>query len=500
MTRKLEAMRHDNRTPLYRSGPFGQRVLPILYSWFFDKLDSELRDLPIELGRVEQKNAERIKNPKSIYVAEQYKVECLTLGQTGNTDNDLDLVTAENLRRDTFEDRLFNVAPVKFQLDPEVAKKSSGPPDFVSKERWFVENRTLMTNIKHTIQRNRVPLALDMVYASFSGIRTQQAKLWKPPNKIEAKVRVINMVPAPVFCVEYELVKGLIAEMTVNTNIGRHIPIFTYYCDFPDSLKNFISLAKKSQSIVVLDFSGFDHSIQQNEQLADYNVFVCESPAREFMMQYATYAPLIHPWGLLQRTRGRLSGLVSTNAFNCMDNVCDMLQALRRSGLLSYLVGVMVNGDDIILFFSTSVTVGTINRVSRFSAHILSADKCGYAPHSAYYGKRYWDAELGLQCSSIAKAINSMCFVERSSDIIKAGKEYTYLAVGEILLNVGVDHPWFESFRSIVRENQKYKSSDLDRARLKEAQLEYYGEKERAGQYQSSEPDKRLSDIETLLD
>jgi len=472
MQRKLDGLKHDNLTPIFRSNKYGERMLKSLSEWYFKLFDDRLKELPYGLQTVEKKFAERIPNPKSIFVADKYREECETLGQSSGPGQRETLAAAMQIRKNLFKADLSS-GLVEFKLPSSVANKSSGAPDFMAKKAWFADpsKKQFLANLWKTIRR-RIQMAWEMVYASFSGCRTQQAKKWKPPKEIEPKVRVINMVPAEIFYIEFRLVRGVIDNATRLFNIGKLFPIYVYYADMKVTAEAFGKEVSRAKSVTVLDMRAFDHFVRDYEQEADYRCFTEAGPVQDFMVKYANTAELIHPWGVLQRKEGRLSGLVSTNIFNGIDNVCDVYQAAQKCGMASWISAIFVNGDDIIVLWNTVVTEKEIVRLSKHMARFCETDKCWYSTSDAFYCKRYWWESK--HASAIAKAINSIAFTERDSTIVKAGKEYTWFATAQIVKDVGSDHPWWEEFRKQVASLQKYHYADLDPKRLKQAAVAYY--------------------------
>jgi hypothetical protein len=256
-------------------------MLKDLSKWYYERYDASLKELPPGLQTVEKKFAERIPNPKSIFIADKFREECETLGQSSGPGPRETLAAAMQIRKDLFNADLASNL-VEFKLPSSVANKSSGAPDFMAKKDWFADSgkKQFLANLWKTIRRNKIDLALAMVYASFSGCRTQQAKKWKPPKEIEPKVRVINMVPAEIFFVEYRLVRGVIDNATRLFNIGKQFPIYVYYVDMKQTAEAFGKEASKSKSITVLDMRAFDHFVRDYEQEADYRVFTEAGPVQ----------------------------------------------------------------------------------------------------------------------------------------------------------------------------------------------------------------------------
>jgi hypothetical protein len=322
-------------------------------------------------------------------------------------------------------------------------------------------------------------MALDMVYASFSGSRTQQSKVWKPPKQIEGKIRVINMVPAELFYIEYRIIRGCIDKAKELFNIGAKFPVYVYYVDMSETARQMGMHMKAGSSVTVLDTKAFDHYVRDYEQDADYLFAGGDNVFTQFLRRYANTAPLIHPWGILSRKEGRLSGLVSTNIFNCLDNVPDVYQAAEKAGLSKFILAIFVNGDDICIIWRTVITEKEIARIAKFMGRFCDVEKCWYSTKDAFYCKRYWWD--GKHASAIAKAINSIAFTERDSSIIKAGKEYVWFATAQIVKDVGKDHPWHAEFQAKVSSLQKYKYEDLDKSRLTEAATKYFEDRKTTG-------------------
>lgn len=284
-----------------------------------------------------------------------------------------------------------------------------------------------------------------------------------------------------MFWVQYQVCNGVIQHARDLFDIGTKIPIYVYYRPFDETAQAFAHYSSKARSIYVGDLKAYDHWVRRCEAEADYDTFCEDSPLTELAKAYSLRAPLIHPWGINFRKTGdgRLSGEVPTNMFGGIDNVSDHINALLIAGL-PLPIAVFVNGDDIILIFGETISEKDLAKLASLSYHVMEPDKSSIRTDGgAFYGKRAWWVESGKgrQARPIALGINSLAFTERDSSIVSAGKEYTYVATGNIVADVGKDHPYFDEFAKRVASLQKYHIGDMDKGRLIEAAKHYAANK-----------------------
>jgi hypothetical protein len=148
------------------------------------------------------------------------------------------------------------------------------------------------------------------------------------------------------------------------------------------------------------DWTGYDQHLaaQLMEAVARFgmNSYAFADQELEFMLNCS----IMGPWGTVTRYGANISGHLSTNWLNSLTNILHFLKVLDGLGLLRYVVCVLVNGDDIVIGFSTRLTPDNIEKINKRSFMVANTAKVDA-------GDYIWQSKLGIQKDTSGKIIVS---------------------------------------------------------------------------------------------
>jgi hypothetical protein len=248
------------------------------------------------------------------------------------------------------------------------------------------------------------------------------------------------------------------------------------YMDPSNTYANFVDMAPKVKSIVVLDATGFEYDVNRGENAYYISELAPTFEFSEQMIDYYNTAEVVMPdeqGGIqfIEKDGGMPSGVVGTNLLESMMNAEDII---RSSGPINrFFEGYHVRGDDIITYWDTRLEKSNIEKLASNSLRSINPDKSDVRTDSAWFAKLYLDTHLSGWTKPVFLVLNSLIFKERESDPITSTKYYTSIASTSIL-NSLEHHPFgSEVVQAYWKDVDKYSLHDLDDAGLETAATKY---------------------------
>jgi hypothetical protein len=242
----------------------------------------------------------------------------------------------------------------------------------------------------NVIKGNGLPL--DDRYSTVVAIRTQPG----PPG--EGKVRDVEAVSTPDWIISVEGFGDALTQTDLAIDIG--FPILLFHTR-PEMIgKWFAKYESEVVSWLSWDWTGYDQNLaaQLMEVVARFgmNGYPFADQEVEFMLNCS----IMGPWGTVTRYGANISGHLSTNWLNSLTNILHFLKVLDGLGLLRYVVCVLVNGDDIVIGFSTRLTPDNIEKINKRSFMVANTTKVDC-------GNGIWHSKLAIEKDTTGKIIIS---------------------------------------------------------------------------------------------
>jgi hypothetical protein len=449
---KLEHLTRDNPNPVYR--PPSKAIFKVFIPAATKAINTRAKELPPHLLELELRYKARAHWQKSNYVWEALRKMLHAFSDTLHY-VEKPVISQEELATWVPVDRL-KTTTYGFTTEGSDLSKSAGLPKFGSK-------RDQLNGALQYAEVIKQSGTLKSMYPIFPGFRTQQS----PPD--DPKVRGINMIPISTWVLERECWPYVIARAKADWNKPEAA---VNYFPPEQTWKQFGDLAARGQTAVVLDATLYDTTVHANENEASAMYFIPDYEHRDLLVEYMNKAEILMPQGeMIERNGGKTSGGTDTNFTDSWTNIGDIVQSLGP--ILRYLVGYIVNGDDIILVFSTVVRKENISRLSRESRRNINPDKSDIKTDTAWFSKLYLDDRLDGPTKPLFLIANSLSFKERESDPITSSKEYVAIASTSILAPLEY-HPFGDEFRSIYwKRCDKYHIQSFGRQELIPAMKRY---------------------------
>jgi hypothetical protein len=263
-------------------------------------------------------------------------------------------------------------------------------------------------------------------FAVLIGCRTQQSDPKGPP-----KTRGIWGDPISEWYREIRSFRSAIEETVQHCLDGD---ICYWYTD-EDTLLEWLD-HRDWTCAVVLDSTQFDKDVSVWEQAMILTYLAPESPDLAHIIDHAVRSPVLLPdRTVLQRYGGMASGKVFTNIGDGSANVLDILWVLHKMGILKYVSGIVVNGDDVIILFTTMITESNLQKFEDNSTREINPDKCGIDPTGAVFGKKIYLCREGTPTwtRSVFLLLNRLMFTEHVADPAKGTHAYIAIATAAIL-------------------------------------------------------------------
>jgi hypothetical protein len=248
--------------------------------------------------------------------------------------------------------------------------------------------------------------------------------------------------------------------------------IFVYHTQPEMYAKWYAHWSSEVVTWVSLDWENFDATIEGAEEEAASNKF---SPDYEFLdlrNNWLKYASIMHPWGTITPEGGKKSGDIGTNLFGGWENVMDTLEALESMNLLRFVVCIGVNGDDIVIGFSTIITAENLEKISQRSRHTLNVSKVEYELGGVWSNKliivEYDENESGYTCCTPVWLLwNNMKYEERRKTLpdevsYRALQALIMCSQTEKIVIPNYEHPVGTEILRLIESLDKYHPSELD--------------------------------------
>ena len=334
-------------------------------------------------------------------------------------------------------------------------KKNGGCPHGETK------GKALSEAIKYVNETIKSANDWNLCWSTISGLRTQPA----PPG--ESKSRLIHMVSTADWVIGLEAVASALSN--TDEKISPDKRIFLFHTE-PELYKEWYShWDSEVVQWVSLDWEQFDVTIEGAEEEAASNYF---SPNYEFLdlrNNWLKYASIMHPWGTITPSGGKKSGDVGTNLFGSWENIEDLLEALEGLNLLRFVVCIGVNGDDIVIGFSTQITEANLEKINNRSRHTLNVGKVEYE-HDGIWSNKLVIVD-DICCTPFWRVWNNMKYEERSKTLpdevsYQALQALTISSQLEKLVIQDYEHPCGIKILAIIDDLDKYHPSSIDDSEL----------------------------------
>jgi hypothetical protein len=225
-------------------------------------------------------------------------------------------------------------------------------------------------------------LKLDDRYSAVVAIRTQPG----PPG--QGKVRDVEAVSTSDWVISVEGFGDALTRTDEAIDIG--MPILLFHTQ-PEMIgKWFAKFESEVISWLSWDWTGYDQTLaaQLMEAVARFglNTYPFADQEVEFMLNCS----IMGPWGTVTRYGANISGHLSTNWLNSLTNILHFLKVLDGLRLLRYVVCVLVNGDDIVIGFSTRLTPDNVEKINKRSFMVANTTKVDN-------GDYIWHSKLGIE-------------------------------------------------------------------------------------------------------
>jgi hypothetical protein len=454
VVKRMEGLQQDN-TGIAKRALHDRIVKSVLPAW--KRKYRTTKGWPVHLCELEAQYEPRVFWPRSVYKFATLRAQIERFRETAaRADSEYSINIAALLSR-------MNVVPKTSHALDVTGKdlsKAAALPKFGTKRDQLGAARQYVESIKSKNQ-------LSSMYSIIPGYRTQQS----PPD--EPKVRLINMVPISTWIMELEMARSTI-DATVAKCKEKDVPsdFSFFYCDKDTLYEKFAARETQASCVVVMDSTQYDSTVQATEIQTIYKSLWPEYSHTQLLADYACEASIVMPSGDVERRGGIPSGSVTTNFVDGITNVADLQEAYERAGLWKWLTSVIVNGDDIILFFSTRIRKDNVEKVSRYSRRELNPDKSDIKPNTAWFSKQYLDPTLEGPCTVGFRVLNSLMFKEHQRNPITGAREYVAIATSQQIEDMK-HHPEGEYFSRLVKAEDKYPVESFTDDELREAAEEY---------------------------
>jgi hypothetical protein len=299
-------------------------------------------------------------------------------------------------------------------------------------------------------------LSLETRYSAVESVRTSSG----PPE--EGKARFIASVATPDWIVG---VKGFSDALTrTDEAIQTFMPVMLFHTEPSKLAEWFGQFNGEVISWLSWDWSSYDGRLAAPlmEEVARYLMgdFAFANQEVDFLLN----ASLMTHRGTVTRHGANLSGHISTNILNSLTNVLHFLKVLERLNLLRYVVCVLVNGDDIVIGFSTRIIDANVRKIeheSFMSANVTKVDIGDYIWHSKLIIEL--DATGKIIVSRIPELVyNRIKYPERRKD--KLEKWIISMGMASTLEELVIKDHEFPTGGEILRHFSKIDNLDINEA------------------------------------
>jgi hypothetical protein len=428
ITRHLEGLAHDNLGVVIRPG-IGKKL--------DEKFYQELRVIATRTAKLTSGLAkyalyydERAEWPASPYYTARVKEHIDLMEGEHHCDVDQFFLVDEIELEHPFKPASSHVEPST--SDPrvhQVLKKSGACPIGGTKgENW---NEALQFGAKV-----KASGSWEEDYSCVAGVRTQPG----PPG--EGKARIIEMVGTSAYQRSFEAIAD--ALTLTDQSIKAEMPVMLYHVEPSELGKWYGKYESEVSCWLSWDWSHYDATLAGELLEAVARYLIGDYQYADLEIGYLLNASIMTPWGTITRWGAMISGWMGTNIGDSLANLLHFLKVLDTLGLLRYVVCVLINGDDIVIGFSTQITkdnLEKINRRSFMSANLAKVDVGNYIWHSKLIIEM--DATGRIIISRIPELVyNRIKYPERRKDrldkwIITMGMANTL----EDLVIPGHEHP-----------------------------------------------------------
>jgi hypothetical protein len=235
-------------------------------------------------------------------------------------------------------------------------------------------------------------LKLEDRYSTVMGVRTQPG----PPG--EGKARSIEMVSTSDWSIGVEAFGNALARTDANIKSTDEILLFHIE---PSQLGEwFAKFDGEVVSWLSWDWTAYDSNLaaQLMEAAARYLIGDYEYANSE--IDFLLNTSIMGSWGTVTRFGAMISGHISTNVVDSLANIMHFLKVLESLNLLRFVVCILVNGDDIVIGFSTQLTPDNLEKIDRrsfMSANVSKVD----------IGSYIWSSKLIIEMDITGKIIIS---------------------------------------------------------------------------------------------
>jgi hypothetical protein len=391
------------------------------------------------MDELESTYRERIDWPRSIFDHEKLKDQTIAFENTIGTPELLDWSGMASVVEDGY---LSDIRATRFEFDAtgRDLSKSSGLPTFGTKLSQLGAAKQYVDEV---LKPNP---ELKNAYPNFQGFRTQMSSPDDP------KVRLVWLVPITVWYMQVECYGQAIKIAVSEAGSGFSTP---FYFDLPTLQQVFNEYSAEATQIVVLDWLQFDSEVHRMELEDAIRYSSGDYDFVDFIVSYELKSECLTPQGYVERDGGLSSGSVGTNYLGGRINVVRIINGLERIGLLRYLVNIIFNGDDIILFLNTKLTNDNLNKFGKHVYGTLQPEKSEMKQSTAWFSKLYLDPESERPYKPVGLVLNSLSFMERTSDPARAGKYYQSIAAWQILQYIEY-HPFGPEIIREFKRHDKY--------------------------------------------
>lgn len=247
-------------------------------------------------------------------------------------------------------------------------------------------------------------------FSTVTGVRTQTG----PPG--EGKVRAIHMVSTSDWIFGVESLGSALSNTDEAIDPSNEIMLF----HVPPEMvgKWFEKWQDKVVSWLSWDWTQFDAGVagQLLEVAARY--LIGDYPYVDMEIEWLLNTSIMGPWGTVTRWGAVISGWIGTNVGDSLTNILHFLKVLDSLGLLKYVVCILVNGDDIVIGFSTLITQDNVEKINRRSFMTANTSKVDR-------GDFIWSSKLIIYVDKTGQVVitrippqvwNKMKYPERRKD------------------------------------------------------------------------------------
>jgi hypothetical protein len=216
------------------------------------------------------------------------------------------------------------------------------------------------------------------------------------------------------------------------------------------------------------DWARYDASVAGQLLEAAASYLIGDYPYKQLELDWLLNASIMGPWGTIARWGSVISGWIGTNTGDSLTNVMHLLKVLESLGLLRYVVCILVNGDDIVIGFSTLVTKDNIEKINRRSFMTANTSKVDV-------GNFMWSSKLIVFTDSTGKIVvtrippqvwNKIKFPERRKVVDKY-----IISMGIANISEGFVIPGYENPKGVEMLRYLAKLDELDLTSVSDAEL-----------------------------